>query len=312
MREMVLNHASLMTVEWRKVVRWLPDVADGMAAIVKDGTASGTLRMCRWAHEIQWPDGRSLGDVCRELVRQGARDQGVFLLQKCDTATHLLDGLEQDVKDRFRGCRLFELSGENRVPLVLCAVTNGVAVSVPSEPDWDCDRLPVQFRESQRDGTSEQLEGQIDNLARREHARAIIDRHRAHLRTQCSKPGEVWRLRAQLFPNLLFGPDVEEDLRAVAGVLQTVVNRLAELDDAASAWSDAGGAHPPWPCKVTDESDSVKNHSRREQERMFRSVRGQRKLFTWHARFGDSRMHLRLYARTREVEIGFIGPHRGL
>ena len=191
--------------------------------------------------------GRTAGLWGTSAVNWCGRGHGIKACSCCKSVTrppHLLDGLERDVKDRFRGCRLFELSGENRVPLVLCAVTNGVAVSVPSEPDWDCDRLPVQFRESQRDGTSEQLEGQIDNLARREHARAIIDRHRAHLRTQCSKPAEVWRLRAQLFPNLLFGPDVEEDLRAVAGVLQTVVNRLAELDDAASAWWRCGWRTP--------------------------------------------------------------------
>ena len=110
----------------------------------------------------------------------------------------------------------------------------------------------------------------------------------------------------------MFGPDVEGDLKAVAGVLQTVVNRLAELDDAASAWPDAGGAKPPWTCEVNDESDSVKYHPRREKERMFRSVRGQRMLFMWHARFGDSRIHLRFDARTREIEIGYIGAHKPL
>ena len=149
----------------------------------------------------------------------------------------------------------------------------------------------------------------IDNLARREHARAIIERHRAHLRTQCSDPREVWQLRAQLFPNLLFGPDVEEHLKAVAGVLRTVLKRLAELNDTASAWPDAGGAVPPWTCKVTDESDSLSKHPRRREERRFRSVRGQRMCFIWHARFGDSRIHLRFDAQTREIEIGYIGVH---
>ena len=105
---------------------------------------------------------------------------------------------------------------------------------------------------------------------------------------------------------------MEKQLRAVAGVLHTVVNRLAELDDTAAAWRDAGGAKPPWTCKVTDESESTKNHPRREKERMFRSVRGQRMSFMWHARYGDGRIHLLFDARTREIEIGYIGAHKTL
>ena len=42
---------------------------------------------------------------------------------------------------------------------------------------------------------------------------------------------------------------------------------------------------------------------------MFRSVRGERLLFMRHAPYGDNRIHLRLDARTREIEIGYIGVH---
>ena len=43
--------------------------------------------------------------------------------------------------------------------------------------------------------------------------------------------------------------------------------------------------------------------------RRFRSQRGQRETFEWHARFGGSgRIHLRFDAVAREVEVGYIGP----
>ena len=46
------------------------------------------------------------------------------------------------------------------------------------------------------------------------------------------------------------------------------------------------------------------------EARRFRSGGGTRVLFEWHARFGSAaRIHLRFDARTREIEIGYIGVH---
>ena len=315
-REMVLNHASLVEAPRHEADAWLKDLATGIEEVVRSGAALAVLRMDREMYEIPCPVGRSLLDACLALQRLGMREEATYFMTLSMKVPLLhdvsLEAMERLVACEATACDAKQLSHADGAPLVLCAVTDRIAVGFPSNPVWDRDRMTVVFREPPTDGGREPVRRDIDNLARPEHARAIIERHRTHLRTQCSDPGEVWQLRAQLFPNLLFGPDVEKQLRAVARVLQAVVNRLAELDDAASAWPDAGGPHPPWPCKVTDEGDSVKNHPRRKQERMFRSVRGQRMLFTWHARFGDSRMHLRLYTRTREVEIGFIGAHRRL
>ena len=64
----------------------------------------------------------------------------------------------------------------------------------------------------------------------------------------------------------------------------------------------------PWPTLVTDESKSLKQKD--PDSRRFASCRGTRELFTWHARVGNGyRIHLRLDAGLREVEIGYIGPH---
>ena len=71
-----------------------------------------------------------------------------------------------------------------------------------------------------------------------------------------------------------------------------------------------GSAMPSWTRKVTPESQPVMNDPRLREERRFRSHRGTRELFEWHARFGSSgRIHLRMDPSSREVEIGYIGPH---
>ena len=313
MREMILNHASLADAGQYEALAWLADMASGMAGLVRDGVARKSLRTCRSVHEIRLSDQRSLFCAYRELRRRGNREESAFLMSLTEK-TPLLSGVEPEVADRFLACEATAceaktLPSPDGDPLVLCAVTNGVAVGFPSEPVWDRDRVSVIFHEMLRNGEIESAAEDVDNLARPAHAGSIAHRHRERLRLKCGSPADLWTRREQLFPHLTFGPDVEEQLVRV-NVLSTVVNRLADLDASAAAWEGAGGAAPPWTCKVTPESESVKNDDKLSEARRFRSGRGGRALFMWHARFGSSgRIHLRFDAQERTVEIGYVGGH---
>lgn len=93
-----------------------------------------------------------------------------------------------------------------------------------------------------------------------------------------------------------------------AGLLSVVMNRLAQLNEAAGEW-DAGPA-PSWPCKVTPENETTMANRRLRQARVFRSTAGTYEIFEWHARFGaGGRIHMRFDATKLIVEIGYIGVH---
>ena len=310
MREMILNHASVASAGWRDALEFLPDLADGIAQLVRDGAAQATLRMSQSLHETRWPNEGSLFKAFLEIKRRGARDQSLFLLRLSEKAP-LLSALEPDVTDRFQRCEATTLPPNDGAPLVLCAITDAIAVGFPSEPAWDCDRLRIEFLEMLEDGACENAQEEIDNLGRADHAVAIIDRRRDRLRLDCSAMVELWDRREELFPHLSFGPDVEDHLAELnPGLLSTLVNRLADLDDSAAAWPDAGGAEPPWTCRVTDESKSVKEKQKWRDARRFRSATGGPQPFLWHARFGDAkRIHLRFDASKGEIQIGYVGPH---
>ena len=309
-REMVLNHASVGSAGWRETVEQLSGVADGMAMLVRDGGVSRILRMCRPAHEIQSRDGQSLYHVYQELRRSGARDQYVFLLG-LSAKVPLDSDLGPDVAERFLMCESKTLPPEDGAPLVLCAISDAVSVSVPSESTWDRDRISVDFQELLPNGTFDHARQAIDNLARTIHARRILDRHRQQLRYQCSDPSDLWTRRGEMFPGLIFGPDVEKHLSVLnVGWLPTLVNRLADLDQAAQEWRALGGDAPPWKTHVSPESESLMKNRKLREARRFRSSGGAQVLFEWHARFGSgARIHLRFDARTREIEIGYIGVH---
>lgn len=191
--------------------------------------------------------------------------------------------------------------------LVLGTITDGIAVGFPSDPVWDCDQLTIHFDELLPDERIGEASEIIDNLTRSAHVQPICGRHRAGLRDQFTTAAALWNGKEQAFPNLIFGPEVEGHLSSLND-LQVVVKRLASLNESASEWR--GGPMPTWKSKVTPESQSVMDDPRLREARRFRSHRGTRELFEWHARFGSrGRIHLRFDPRSLEVEIGYIGPH---
>ena len=207
MREMVLNHASVVSPDVRTAVDWLKDVATGMAQIVAKGVAESSLRMCHLPSEINCVPGYSLWDVYQELRKNGDRDTYGFLM-RLSTKHPLLSEVELDFRDRFLACEAKELSPEDGEPLVLCAITDWIAVGFPSAPGWDHDCLAVSFNELLPDDSIEETSETIDNLPRSVHALSICE-HRHAILLRCQSPSALWERREEAFLNLIFGPDVK-------------------------------------------------------------------------------------------------------
>ena len=310
MREMILNHASLFAPDSDRscISAWLEDVATGMGQLVADRVAEKSLRMSHGIHETWCLPDYSLWDAFQGLRESGFRDEYLFLVQLA-TKVPLLNDADRDVKDRFLACEEQTLSQGDGEPLVYCVIVDGIAVGFPLEPEWDRDRVTVSFNELLADESVEETSEEIDQLTRAEHADPICERHRGRIRAG-SNPVTLWENRQEVFPNLVFGPGVEANLKAYANQFQTVVGKLVDLDRSAGEWKAKGGPAPPWKTTVTPESKRLMANPELSQARVFLSSLGTRETFEWHARFGSSgRIHLRFDSASREVEIGYIGPH---
>jgi len=222
----------------------------------------------------------------------------------------LLDDLPDDVVDRFRGCEPIIGVDSGGECLVLCAHLLGVAISLRLQPEVDCDRLLVRFREMTAQLQIEDVEETIDNLARETHAAVILARHRRQLVGNLSF-SNLWSKRAAAFPHLRFGLDVEANLQCLnPALVGPVVKRLDELNEAAEEWPRIATPAPRWRSKVSPESERVMKNALLKSFRVFKSADGQSTLFEWHARFGSShRIHLRFDREVFAVEIGYIGLH---
>ena len=231
----------------------------------------------------------------------------------------LIHELGQSIRDRFLACEGRTFPSPEGDPLVLCAIFDGygISVSFPSDSIWDRNLIKVDFYELKDDGSGEVSEEEtfeeIDNLARSDHAPPIYKRHQQSLHGQITSYAKLWNNREQAFPNLLFGPDVEDHLKKLnTSNLGSIVRKLANLNAAAAEWPNVGGSAPPWKAraKVVNESESLQNNAKLRERRRFKSHDGTSQLFLWHARFSDSgRIHLRFDPSSHEIEIGYIGKH---
>ena len=310
MREMVLNHASVLAPNASRgdITDWLTDLAAGMGQLVAGKVVRIGLRSRGHMHETFCSPGYSLSEAYQDLRRSGYREEYRFLVGLSIKAP-LLHDIEECLEGRFRACEERTLPLDDGEPLVLCAIADWIAIGFPSASIWDRDRITVRFDELLPDETIEEASEEIDQLTRSAHAGPICDRHRERLLAG-SDPVALWENREAAFPHLVFGPDVEGNLKDQAHLFPTIVGKLKDLDRSAREWRDVGGPAPPWKTKVTPEStEKMKNRSFRAT-RGFRSHGGTRETFEWHARFGDGgRIHLRFDPDSREVEIGYIGRH---
>ena len=311
MREMVLNHASVMADNRYVANEWLIGFSKGIRAIRDNGVVKSSMRAKKYFHEIRPIADVSLYDLTIALLSTRAKGEAKFLMELDSRSIPLPvddptpDSVTGKSQSRWIAPIGQPLSRADAAPLLYCATTDSIAIGFPSDSGWDHDKIDVLLP---NDG-SEWRKETIDNLTRPDHATAIIKRHRENMR-DVSTTAELWARRASAFPNLNFGPDVEDQLNLVSDTdISGIVKKLSMLDQATARWREAEMSMPEWRIKANPESASVRNNPALIEERRFRSCSGNTKIFEWHARFGGGRIHMRFDAQTKEVEIGYIGKH---
>jgi hypothetical protein len=133
-----------------------------------------------------------------------------------------------------------------------------------------------------------------------------------YIETTVIDGAELWGRRERLFHSLVFCGDVRkqlEDLSQGNILLQPVIKKLFELERYCRDWN--GGPFNPdlLSCKVTTES--ARTLAQYGNERTFLCPDGENRVFSWHARLTPHarRIHFYPVPETRQIMIGYIGPH---
>jgi len=312
MREMILNEASFScdVQSIANVAPLLTDLARGLAALINERVAEPALRMTRFLYDIPCARDGSLYDAITILQREGRYVEESRLLRRLAQKVPLIGGLPQDVVDLARLRQSLRVDGEGGDALMICIACTGIAVSSPSDEAWDNFTLSVDFLELIGEEFREGSEV-IDNVARAEHARPIIENHNKVVRASIN-PRSFWDAKEGMFLGLRFLPGVRRQIEEVdEATLRVVMSRLVSIDAAALKWrQNRAQSLPEWQCKVTPESESTMKNADCVRARTFVTTSGRSEVFELHARFGSGgRIHLWLDDADRAVEVGYIGPH---
>jgi hypothetical protein len=202
----------------------------------------------------------------------------------------------------------FKCSGETARGLSTAFLSDGLAVSILSADQWNVGRVRIQKTWIEAEDVKTVA---LDVL----HAGrcAHLEGHTEWLqRTHSPPPANglaLWDQRATLFPSLDFCDSAEVQIRALGGDgprFRAALRGLRDLQNYCESWT-CGSFDIHALNNASGESNSTLNMY--SEERTFRCPDGRGRLFEWHLKRGDTRIHFLEAPAQRRILVGYIGGH---
>ncbi len=212
-----------------------------------------------------------------------------------------------------RGEVEYEYAGGGAEGMGAAHLMDGLCVSLPVSVAWHRPWLEVTVRTLTEDDHGELFVAESIESVRHGSRPVDLKPHEQWGRSTgldaIDSAARLWGERADFFPSLRFLSRVQEDLKALQPpAFIQVRGLLARLEESAARWNPVESAVPHWQgAKITPE------HVQRKRLCYFPDDTGENRCYDWHGRFtpGAGRLHFRLVAMERTLEIAYIGPKLG-
>lgn len=237
MRDAVLNGAGLdqTFANSRDALESLNDVATGLIAL----RARKIIRDHLWTRkpfsEIEVCEGLSLRELIVELFRQN-RNKGRFMLRMVEKCP--IDDAVGD--DDMRAYLDWEIDNlQDHTDLLLCAISDTkIAVSLSPAEKWR--RNPLELRVGTTGNSSVK---KVENVYSHESALETIERIVKSV-LEGVRPIDFWARRSELYPDLLFGQDVEAHIGRIGShIFKSALSKLSLLNHASASWAKSKSPH---------------------------------------------------------------------
>jgi hypothetical protein len=244
----------------------------------------------------RWLAGYSPGDREKRLRLKMLVDRSIEY-GECGLADHFE---LQDVE--------YRCTGQTSRGLPTAFLVDGLAVSFWSNEQWNVSRVSIE--KSWIVG-----EDVVTHAIDVQHAcrSAHLEDHTDWLRRVQSPPPanglHLWNERRQLFPNLDFCDSVERQVKILGGNeprFKAVIRGLRDLQTYCDSWNSGNFDIHRVP-HASGESGPTLNMYR--EERTFRCPDGEYRLFEWHLKRGDTRIHFFDFPAQRRILVGYVGAH---
>jgi hypothetical protein len=208
--------------------------------------------------------------------------------------------------------------GQQAIGLYYAFVFNSLAVSLKSEPLWDCSSLKLQVTTVDEEEQEEPLIIRYENVLHASCSNHVQEHHdwidgfQERIRQGVSDGLDLWNRRGELFPSLLFCESVSKQIQSLytgTPMLRQVVNKLFELENYCKTWTDGAFDLDLIPSKATPESDS--RLQKLKPKLTFKCPDDVHRIFSLHLRMtgaGAWRLHFSEELGPAKILIGYIGP----
>lgn len=204
----------------------------------------------------------------------------------------------------------YRYSGRVALGLSLAHCESALAISFCSEEQWNVPAVSVEKSwATETDVETRALN--VPHASRPLH----LDFHGERLKLWTTGPvngNDLWARKAELFPQLDFCDSVEPQICALNGGEQrfkVTCRGLADLQSYCESWNTPNfDIHHLGNSKyASGESQTTLNMYSRE--RTIRCPDGEDRLFQWHLKKGDTRIHFFDFPNTKRLLIGYVGGH---
>ncbi len=202
--------------------------------------------------------------------------------------------------------------GEPAQGLGFAYLIDALAVSLLSEPRWNCSRLELEVRQldENEDLIDERVE--IVHASRSSHVQEHTNCINKRIRSKVRDGLELWNRKDELLPSLEFCESVAKQLQSIRTgnlELQPVVKALFELEAYCKNRKTGAFSLEGYLIEASRESQPTLN--KYAKQRTFRCLDGKERLFDWHVklRLCNWRIHFFPDVGPGKIIIGYVGRH---
>lgn len=185
---------------------------------------------------------------------------------------------------------------------------DGLAVSLRSSEKWDHPSVDLKKNWIEGDEVYTRV-FQIPHCCRPAQLQTHVEWLRRRENVLPEDGSELWTDRLSLFPNLDFCDSVEEQLTGLGANdsrFKAILRGLIDLERYCESWV-LGSFDIHQLANASGESESTLNMY--SDERTFRCPDGEYRVFEWHLKRGNMRIHFVDFPAERRILVGYAGNH---
>lgn len=305
---MVFNELSISSEDIDKFQarELMSNLVDTLRAATKAGVQN-ILRTSEDLNSMELAPGYSIAQWRKD--READRDQRNFLIVLTAKSPYNIDTTDE-VQAQFN---LTDVSfqGKKSEGLRFTVITDSIAISLSSAPEWNESRLSIDLTEIDSEGQIVCRLTEIKHASSKQHIKELNPWIRDRIYQDIKNGRQLWLDRTKLFDRIDFCDCVEKqlgDILAGDPKLIHIVNMFSTLNQKCQSWEV--GSLSLEGLEASGESETTMNNKIFKKKRTFKCPDGKERVFEPHIKLKFYNWRIHFLAETPgRVIIGYVGIH---